>query len=93
VFGVLARLVFRNVDGSLALGGWWVVVLAVVGIGGQAMMLVVNPGLYLRVFTRGTDHWVNRIPAPVFRAWGLFCLVLALSAVVWVLNTTPGKLY
>jgi hypothetical protein len=89
----LLYLYFRNADGSLALGGWWVVFVAVIGVGGQSILLLVRPDLYMRLFARGGGAWFRRIPTLVLRVWAAVCLVVAGAAVIWVLNTTPGKLY
>ena len=89
----LLYLYFRNADGSLAFGGWWVVFVAVVMVGGQSIVLLIRPDLYLRLFARGGGEWLKRIPPMVHRIWAALCLVVAAAAVLWVLNTTPGKLY
>lgn len=62
-------------------------------IGGQAVLLILRPDLYLRVMVRGGAGWLNRIPERAYRLWGSLCLAIAIGIVVWVFNTTPGKLY
>ena len=90
----LMYLYFRNADGSMALAGWWALFIAVVGVGGQAVLMLVSPSTYLRIFARGFKpaKWLDR-PAVVFRLWACLCLVLAAAATYWILHTAPGKLY
>ena len=93
VAAVLMRLYFRNLDGSPAFGGWWLIFVAVL-IGVQAIVMVIRPDLYLRFMVRGNGaEWMKRLPERVYRIWGAFCLAVAIGIVVWVLNTTPGRLY
>jgi hypothetical protein len=87
------RLYFRNVDGSPAFGGWWMIFVAGF-IGVQAILLILRPDLYLRLMVRGNGaRWMKRLPERAYRIWGVFGLAVAIGIVVWVFNTTPGKLY
>ncbi len=87
------RLYFRNLDGSPAFGGWWLIFVAGV-IGVQAILMAVRPKLYFRLMVRGERaDWMKRLPESAYRVWGAFCLAVAIGIIVWVFNATPGRLY
>ena len=93
---LLLHLDFRNADGSLAVGGWWFLILSVGWIV-WGLAAEVRPRWVLRPLAL-VGLRLERYPARgwiviTVRAIGVLSLVVGIIVSILVLRATPGRLY
>jgi hypothetical protein len=81
---VAEHLRFRSANGSLALGGLWMVLVGTFMVAGS----IAN------ILGRGPARKVaDRVPRAAMIAWGVLGVIAGAAFIAWPFFATPGKLY